>query len=481
MIAAPLPDLGRALSLRPAQLQALGARLRAIGLDAAFAAKLARVGERVDDALRAPMRIWHARRTPDPAAVAARLFLLHDPVAPEAASAALGDLGPLVEAGLVGETDEGVTSPVHVAIAGDLVCFGDQPGLGGDAVPPLCGGTLQLVRASMPKGRLASALDLGCGAGAVALLLARAAERVVATDVSARALGWTRFNAALSGVTNVEVREGDLYEPVFGERFDRISVHPPFLARPDGMPASTFVHGGVRGDELPLRALAGVAPHLSPTGRAVLLGDWPIVDGDPLDARLRAAVGGGAVDVLVLQSPLKNLDEYCVLHAAVEHPELTKAFASAAIAHRDHLERLGLRGLALACVVVAPGSGWTSLVSVRHTHDAPLTSEAIDLVWSARALALGAREALAAARLRFPRGARLVEQPLPPGPPSLVVQLPPGRLEWPPVLEADLAARCTTIADAPCVGEAATAGALEAAREALLRGALEPASDASLR
>src|ERR1019366_6647185 len=114
--------------------------------------------------------------------------------------------------------------------------------------------------------------------------------------------------------------------------------------------------------EMPLRVLAGAAEHLAPGGRAVVLGDWPLVEGDSLDARARAAVAAAATDVLVLPSPAKNLDEYCAVYAAMEHRELGEAFAKAAIAHRDHLERLGLRGIALACVVVAPGVGWTSLV-----------------------------------------------------------------------------------------------------------------------
>jgi len=457
----------------PAALRALGVRLHGIGLGPAFASKLVRVGERLDDALRAPMRTWHARRMSGAAAVAARVFLLHDPVEPAEARDALGDLTPLREAGFVDEDDRGIVSSVHLALVGDVFCFGDLPGLGGEAVMPVCGGTAELIRAVLPGSPVDRALDLGCGAAPVGLVLARAARHVVATDINPRAVLFARLNAALNAVENLEVRVGDLYEPVRGERFDRVAAHPPFVARPAGARASTFVHGGTRGDELPLRVLAGASEHLAAGGRAVVLGDWPLVDGDALDARVRAAVGPGAIDALVLQSPAKNLDEYCALHAAVEHRDLGDAFARAAIAHRDHLEQLGLRGLALACVVVAPGTGWTSLVPIRHVHDAPLTAEAIERLWVSRVLAFGPGEALAEARLRVPAGARLVEQAMPDGAaPSVVVQLPAGRPEWPVVLEATLAGRIARITQAARV-EQAGEGAVEAAREALLRGALD--------
>lgn len=465
-----LPDVGRLLALAPDRIRALGERVRAAGLDPAFTARLARSGERLDDALRAPMRTWHARRMREPAAVAARVWMLHDPVAPDEARAALGELGPLVEAGLVEEGLDGLVSRLHLALAGDLLCFGDVPGLDRDAVMPICGATLELVRAATPPAPVDVALDLGCGAGPVALLLARAARRVVATDLSPRALAFTRFNATVNGVANVEAREGDLYAPVEGERFDRIAAHPPFVARPPGAAASTFVHGGDRGDELPMRVLAGAADHLSASGRAVVLGDWPLLDEGPLDARVRAAVGPRPVDALVLQSPPKNLDEYCTLLAAVEHRELGEPFARAAIAHRDHLEQMGLRGLALAFVVLAPGEGWTSLVPIRHVSDAPVAAETLDRLLAARRLALGPRDALAAARLRFPPGARVVEQPMPDGsPPSLVVHPPAGRPEQPAVLGHPLVPLVRHIAAADRVDDA-----VDAAREALLRGALEP-------
>ena len=476
-----LPDVGRLTSMPAPALAGLAERFRAIGLGPSLR-RLVRVGDRLDDALRAPLRVWTARRLRDPAAFAARLFILHDPVTEQEATAALGDLRPLRDGGLVEDVAAGLTSRLHLAVAGDLYLLGDLPGLGGDAVMPICGATMELVRATLPAAAVGSVLDLGCGGAPVGLLLARAARRVVATDVNPRALAFARVNAALNGVTNVELRLGDLYETVRGERFDRIAAHPPFVARPAGARASTFVHGGARGDELPLRVLAGAAEHLTPGGRAVVLGDWPVVDGDPLDARVRAAVGPGAADVLVLESPPKNLDEYCALHTAVEHRELGEAFAQAAIAHRDHLETLRLRGLALACVVVAPGNGWTSHLPVRHVSDVPITAESVDRMLAARRLAFSGDEAIATAKLRLPEGARLVEQPMPGGaPPSAIVQLPTGRPEWPVVLDAASAAWLARIASAGSVRDAARGtpaeepAAVGAARDALLRGALDVA------
>jgi precorrin-6B methylase 2 len=470
-----LPDTGRLLSLPRDGLRLLGERLAGLELGSAFATRVARVGERLDDPLRAPMRIWHARRARDPAATVGRLFMLHDPVDPADAQDALGDLAPLLDAGFVVPGAEGLVSPVHLALVDDTVCFGDVPGQGGEAVMPACGATRDLVRAALPREPIESALDLGCGAAPVALQMARSAARVVATDVSPRALDFARLNLALHDVHNVELRQGDLYDAVRGERFDRIAAQPPFVARPDGAAPSTFIHGGARGDEVSLRVLAGAAGHLTPEGRAVVLGDWPVIDRDALDARARAAVGDGPEDVLVLQSPPKNLDEYCAHLAAAEHAELGAAFRHAAILHRGHLDAMGLRAIAVGCVVVTPGSGWTTAVSIRHLHDAPLTDEAIGRLLASRRLAFGPRQLLAAAHLRFPPGSRSVEQALPEGgPPSLVVQPPAGDPAWPAVLDAALAEVVVRIAGAGRVDEAGGEQAVDAAREALLRGALVP-------
>src|SRR5437879_1195044 len=98
------------------------------------------------------------------------------------------------------------------------------------------------------RRRVRSALDLGCGGGIQALFAARHSEHVIAVDKNPRALDFTRFNAQLNGLRNVEGRQGDLFEPVAGLRFDLIVCNPPYVISPESR--YTFRDSGRRGDAL---------------------------------------------------------------------------------------------------------------------------------------------------------------------------------------------------------------------------------------
>jgi hypothetical protein len=133
-----------------------------------------------------------------------------------------------------------------------------------------------------------SALDLGTGCGIQAMHAARHAQRVVATDISERALELAAFNAQLNGIDNIEFRLGSLFEPVVGERFDHIISNPPFVITPrtEGVPSYEYRDGGLVGDAIVEAVVRGAAHHLTPGGIAQLLGNW----------EYRTDAGGQAVD-----------------------------------------------------------------------------------------------------------------------------------------------------------------------------------------
>ncbi|MDN4615899.1 methyltransferase [Leifsonia sp. F6_8S_P_1B] len=229
----------------------------------------------------------------------ARLFVLGVPVPVGEVEAALPSLGVAGAAalGLVREA-EGVVAP-----AVDLrpYAFEDARGeaewwivsdLGelalGHALPEDhvlgVGGASLTLSGLMLQRRVETALDLGTGCGIQAMHARRHADRVVATDISPRALELAALNAELNGIDGIEFRLGSMFEPVAGERFDHIVSNPPFVITPrvEGVPAYEYRDGGMVGDAVVAAFVRDCGEHLTPGGVAQLLGNWeyrPTEDG----------------------------------------------------------------------------------------------------------------------------------------------------------------------------------------------------------
>ena len=67
-----------------------------------------------------------------------------------------------------------------------------------------------------------SVLDLGCGAGLLGVFAQADGLSVTATDISPKAC----YAARLNGVR--DVRQGYLFDPVLGQKFDHICINPPY-------------------------------------------------------------------------------------------------------------------------------------------------------------------------------------------------------------------------------------------------------------
>src|SRR5215469_6530255 len=114
----------------------------------------------------------------------------------------------------------------------------------------------------------AEVLDMGTGSGVCAIFAARHARRVVAVDINVAAVRCADINARLNYLEHrIEVRQGDLFAPVVGERFDLILFNPPFLR---GTPRDDRDRAW-RSNDVAERFAAGLGAHLKPGGHALVL------------------------------------------------------------------------------------------------------------------------------------------------------------------------------------------------------------------
>lgn len=414
-----LPDASRLARVPRQTWEAFARRLATVGyLDEATWA-IHRLAAEARSPLHAPIAKWHARRVREPWGNALRLFLLNDPVPELDARAVLGPDLPLelwLDAGLLERhAGDQVSSPYLLEVSGGCLFLCDDLIAGGDAVMGPARTTHDLVRTAYPAGRLGTALDLGCGPATAAILLAPRCDRVVATDVNPRAITLARVNTWMNAVGNVELRRGDLFEPVAGETFDLVVSQPPFVAQPDGTPGATYLHGGARGDELPMRLLGELAKHLAPGGLAVLFVEWPIIEGDPpIETRIREALAAPGASLLVVgMTEVDFLDQHCEHYATQTRPTLDAEWERLVLERRDHFERMRVRQLRPSFNVVrtaaAGTSPWTSVVRSRSFVQARLTRARLDALIAARDLEASGTAALCKARLTVPADVSFAE------------------------------------------------------------------------
>ncbi|MCH9695412.1 MAG: methyltransferase [Gammaproteobacteria bacterium] len=175
----------------------------------------------------------------------ARLFLMgkqvDSAIVEELVPAAMGEL--LVQLGLL-ETVAGKTRASIVIVAIDDMLFASDAfyilgtAAAAEFVLPASTHSGNFLRRMMLAKPASRTLDLGCGCGLHAVCAAKISAEVVATDVSDAAIHYTRLNALLNELPNIDARTGSLFDPVRGEQFDWIISNPPFVVAP----GSTFVY-----------------------------------------------------------------------------------------------------------------------------------------------------------------------------------------------------------------------------------------------
>lgn len=218
-----------------------------------------------------------------------------------------------------------------------------------------------------PRKPVETALDLGVGCGIQTLYLLRHVRQVVATDISTRALEFTAFNVALAGVdsTRVQLRRGNLLEPVAGQRFDLIVSNPPFVITPPsvrqaGLPLMEYRDAG--GPILPA-LVRGLEDHLNPDGVAVMLGNWEHREGTSWRTSVNQWIGK-SLDAWIIQREVQDPVEYAAMwlrDGGLTPERSAVAFENALAAWQEDFDSRQVSGVGMGYLVFhAPSVAATS-------------------------------------------------------------------------------------------------------------------------
>ncbi len=298
-----------------------------------------------------------------PLGTLARLFLAEETLPRAAVSAALDVEAALAAGLLVGEAE--LSAPLAVdEWQGFYVAHDHESEVAFDHVAGISNATRTLAALTVrrPAGR---ALDLGTGCGSQALLVSRHAEHVVATDITERALRVARLNLELNDVANVELREGSLFEPVEGERFDLIVCNPPFVVSPDT--DVVFRDAGLEGDEISRLVVRGAAEHLEPGGLASMLICWGHGAGDDWRDRVRTWVTATGCDAWLVRYVTEDPLEYALKWGCEE----------AAGRWVDYYEQAAIGALTTGGLVLRKrdGDGWFASADAATGPTGPATDQ----------------------------------------------------------------------------------------------------------
>ena len=304
-----------------------------------------------------------------PALLLARLFQAGDAVDARAAAAVLEPLTPDDLTEVVAVEDGLMRARVKIEPFEGVLVASDASYDGAETVLGV-GGATRLVNALTVRRRCGSALDLCTGSGALALLAARHADRVLGVDLSERALRLARLNAALNGLEAIEWGLGDLFEPVGEQQFDLLTANPPFAVSPSQ--EFLFRDGGHEDDALSASVVAGAAARLQEGGFATVVCNWIAPADGPWAERPRRWVRDSGCDALLLRHQSETPVSYALRWNVV--PGRTAAdVAEAAKPWLAYLRERGIESLVTGVVVLRRRNGpnWVHEEELTRTPSSP--------------------------------------------------------------------------------------------------------------
>ena len=119
-------------------------------------------------------------------------------------------------------------------------------------------------------------LEVGAGTGLISIICAKKGAKVTATDIKEESILCTKMNAWRNNV-KIEVKKGNLFEPVEGRKFDLIIFNPPYLPSDNDVDKyltredKLDLVGGFKGNEIAIKFVKQLKKFLKRNGKALLI------------------------------------------------------------------------------------------------------------------------------------------------------------------------------------------------------------------
>lgn len=269
-----------------------------------------------------PASILYTLRTreEEPLAILIQAFLVHAEVPRRHLDSVLGVqiIDALLTLGMAQEKDSLVTIGIDIRstlIDGRLVwvfsdvdasmAAGHVPGK--DHVLGIGAASLSLL-STTPRTPVHALLDLGAGSGIQSLGQAPYARTIVATDVHDRALDFAEANGVANKVS-LDIRSGSWFEPVSGEKFDRIVANPPFVVGPPEI-GHVYRDSGLDLDGATECVVRGGVEHLKEQGCLHALGSWVYREEESVPARVASWIPEKGISAWFIQRDIVDSIDY---------------------------------------------------------------------------------------------------------------------------------------------------------------------------
>ncbi|MBT9317436.1 carbamoyltransferase C-terminal domain-containing protein [Leptothoe spongobia] len=199
-----------------------------------------------------------------------------------------------------------------------------------------------------PRYTVEAVLDLCCGSGVQGLVASRYGQTVTSVDLNPRAIRFSRFNAQLNDIRNIQFHQGSLYQPVTGQTFDTILANPPFVPSPKR--DLGFRDGGANGEEILAAIIRDSAKYLKPQGHVFIVTD--LVDVQTYQAKLDQWWCGGRAHQLVLCTADRDDVLFSVPHSHAPFGQSLEAYNTELENWLNNFHEAGLQAVNFGYILI---------------------------------------------------------------------------------------------------------------------------------